>query len=304
MLRVSSLTMKQLRAFAAVYRLHKLTAAAERLSVTPSAVSVLIRQIEAALDIRLFDRTTRTLEPTVAAHDMIATAERILQEVALLEAGCRDLGGRRRGRVHLAVTPAIGAALLPTTVRAFKHAYPDIQVIVDDCAPDQFLSRILTDRAEFGIGTPEDAGDEIEVRTLIDDQLCVVCAMDHPLARRREVRWADLASLPLIAVRARGYGVRGAIERVAGKAGISLNIVNEVGFLASALWMVSCGLGLSILPSALFVDANFDNLVARPLIRPKVSRAISIVTRRGRSLSPACRSFADMLVQDLQRKQH
>ena len=56
---LSVLTMKQLRAFVAVYRLRKLTAAAERLSVTPSAVSVLIRQIELALDIRLFDRTTR-----------------------------------------------------------------------------------------------------------------------------------------------------------------------------------------------------------------------------------------------------
>jgi len=297
---LSVLTMKQLRAFVAVYRLRKLTAAAERLSVTPSAISVLVRQIELALDVRLFDRTTRSLEPTAAAHDAIGSAERILQEVALLEAGCRDLGESRRGRVHLAVTPAVGAALLPRTVRAFKRAHPDTHVIVDDCAPDQFLSRILTDRAEFGIGTPEDAGDEIEMRTLIDDQLCVVCTADHPLGRRRAVRWSDLASLPLIAVRARGYGVRRIIDQVAGKVGIPLNIVNEVSFLASALWMVSSGLGMSILPSALFVQSNFDNLVARPLVRPKVSRAISFVTRRGRSLSPVCQSFAEMLARDLQ----
>ena len=297
---ISVLTMKQLRAFVAVYRLRKLTAAAERLSVTPSAVSVLIRQIEESLDVRLFDRTTRSLEPTAAADETIGSAERILQEVALLEAGCHDLGERRRGRVHLAVTPAVGMALLPKTVRAFKLTYPDIRVIIDDCAPDQFLSRILTDQAEFGIGTPEDAGDEIEIHTLIDDQMCVVCATNHPLALRRAVRWTDLASVPLIAVRARGYGVRRIIDQVAGKAGLSLNIVNEVNFLASALWMVSSGLGMSILPSALFVQSHFDNLIALPLVRPKVSRAISLVTRRGRSLSPACQSFTEMLVHDLQ----
>lgn len=296
---LSLLTMKQLRAFVAVYRLRKLTAAAEKLSVTTSAVSVLIRQIEASLDTRLFDRTTRSLEPTLAAHEAIGSVERILQEVELLEAGFRDLGERRRGRVHLAVTPAIGTALMPQTVSAFTRAYPDIRVIIDDCAPDQFLSRILTDRVEFGVGTPPDVSGEIETVTLVDDELSLVCPADHPLARRREIRWASLASVPLIVVRGGTYGVRRIIDQVAGKVGIDLAIVNEVNFLASALWMTSSGLGVSILPSALLVQSHFDNLVARPLVRPKVSRAISLVTKRGRSLSPACRSFAEMLMRDL-----
>jgi DNA-binding transcriptional LysR family regulator len=52
-------------------------------------------------------------------------------------------------------------------------------------------------------------------------------------------------------------------------------------------------------PSALTVSSHFDNLVARPLVAPKVSRTISIVTKRGRSLSPACRTFTDMLARDV-----
>ena len=295
---VSQLSMKQLRAFVAVYRLGKLAAAAERLSVTQSAVSVLIRQIEAALDTRLFDRTTRSLEPTLAAHEAIGPAERILQEVALLETSFRDLGLRRRGQVHLAVPPAIGLALMPATVRAFALAYPEIRVIIDDCAPDQFLSRILTDQVEFGIGTPEDSGGAIDSRTLVDDQLCLVCAADHPLAGHRQVRWADLAAVPVIVVRP-GYGVRRMIDQVAGKAGLDLRIAGEVAFVASALWMASSGLGAAILPSALAGHAPFANLVTRPLVDPTVSRAISLVTKRGRSLSPACRSFTDMLARDL-----
>ena len=260
--------MKQLRAFVAVYRSRKLATAAERLSVTSSAVSVLIRQTEESLKTRLLDRTTRSLEPTPAAHDAIGLAESILQGVALLEAGCRDLGERRRGHVHLAVTPAIGAALMPQTVRAFTRAHPDIQVIIDDCAPNQFLSRVLSDQVEFGIGTPENIGGEIEVRTLVDDHLCVVCAADHPLASHRQVRWVDLASVPVIAMRP-GYGVRRNLDQVAGTARVELKIVNEVNFMASLMWMVSSGLG------------------------------VSIVTRRGRSLSPACQSFTDMLARDL-----
>ncbi len=295
---VGQLTLKQLRTFVAVYHLRKLAAAAERLAVTQSAVSVLLRQIETTLGIKLFDRTTRSLAPTQAAHEAIGAAERILQEAALLEASFRDMGGRRRGRVRLAVTPTIGMVLMPPTLRKFARDYPDIQVIIDDCAPDQFMARILNDQVEFGIGTPEGASAEIETATLIDDHLCVVCTANHALARRRQVRWSDLKGVPLIAVRP-GYGVRHRIDQVVGKIGINPNVVNEVAFLTSALWMVSSELGVSILPSALATHSQYDNLVVRPLARPKVSRAISLVTKRGRSLSPACQSFTAMLAQDL-----
>jgi DNA-binding transcriptional LysR family regulator len=295
---ISHLTLKQLRAFVAVYRSRRLATAAQHLSVTASAISVLLRQTEESLATRLFDRTTRSIEPTAAAHAAIDLAERILQSVETLESGSRELGERRRGRVHLAVTPAIGAALMPRTVRAFTQAYPDIQVIIDDCAPDQFLSRVLTDGVEFGIGTPENITPEIDLNTIVADHLCVVCAADHALAARQQVRWADLVDVPLIAVRP-GYGVRRTLDRIAGAARVELKIVNEVNFMASIMWMVSSGLGVSIVPAALVASSHFDNLVARPLVAPKVSRAISIVTRRGRSLSPACRGFTDMLARDL-----
>ena len=89
------------------------------------------------------------------------------------------------------------------------------------------------------------------------------------------------------------------LDQVAGTARVELKIVNEVNFMASLMWMVSSGLGVSIVPSALVVSAHFDNLVARPLVMPRVSRAISIVTRRGVSLSPASQSFTDMLARYL-----
>ena len=106
-------TLRQLRAFAAVYQLRKLSAAAEQLSLTQSAVSVLIRQIEQGLGARLFDRTTRSLAPTQAAREAIVVAERVLRDVDSLGEGLRDLTGLRRSRVCLAVTPTLAEILLP-----------------------------------------------------------------------------------------------------------------------------------------------------------------------------------------------
>src|SRR6187549_823438 len=94
-------TVRQLRAFVAVYQLRKLSAAAEQLFVTQSAISVLVRQMEEGLGARLFDRTTRSLQPTQAAAEAIVVAERILRDVESLGAGLRDLTQLRRGRVSL-----------------------------------------------------------------------------------------------------------------------------------------------------------------------------------------------------------
>src|SRR5688500_12166907 len=118
-------SLRQLRAFRAVYQLRKLSAAAEQLSITQSAVSVLIRQLEEGLGARLFDRTTRSLRPTPAAAEAIAVAERILRDVDSLGAGLRDLAALRRGRVSLAVTPTLGEILLPPVVRRFAQLHPD-----------------------------------------------------------------------------------------------------------------------------------------------------------------------------------
>ena len=77
-------TLGQLRAFSAAYRLRKLSAAADSLNITQSAVSVSIKQLEDGLGVRLFDRTTRSLHITPAAQDAIVLADRILRDVEAL----------------------------------------------------------------------------------------------------------------------------------------------------------------------------------------------------------------------------
>ncbi|WP_445288150.1 LysR family transcriptional regulator [Variovorax atrisoli] len=291
-------TIRQLRAFLAVYQLKKLSAAAQRLFVTQSAVSMLIRQLEEGLDTRLFDRTTRSLKATTAAEQMMVTVERILRDVDSLSNDFRELAALERGRVTLAITPTLAAFLLPDAMRAFNEQHPGVRVLVNDCAPDQFVSRIIGEHVDFGIGTPERPGAEVEVQRLMRDHLALVCREDHPLAKARVVRWSDLAGHPLITVRP-GYGVRPLIDGTAAEAGVALDVVNEVSFLSTAIWMTAAGMGASIMPSA-FARAEADpSLVIKVLSSPRVARDISIVTKRGHSLSAAARAFVEALKRSL-----
>ncbi|WP_238366493.1 LysR family transcriptional regulator [Mesobacterium pallidum] len=292
---IQHLTLKQLRALSAVYRTGKLTDAAGELHVTQSAVSVLIKQVESALDVRLFDRTTRRLEPTVACENAIGTVERILDDVRLLDHSVRDMRDLKRGTVRLTATPATGMAFLPEVVRRFRAAFPAIRLVIDDCAPNQFLTNIAEEKVEFGLGVaPEDPG-QFDSVSITSDQLCCVLPKDHALAGRDSLRWSDIAGEPLILSR-RDYGVRDLVDRVLQQeTGQAASVAAEVGFLSSATWMATSGIGVCILPerlARLYFDATLSVV---PLTAPRVMRPMSLVTKAGRSLTPASQRFVEVL---------
>ena len=282
-----------MRAFLAVYQLRKLRAAAEQLFVTQSTVSVLVRQLEDGLGVRLFDRTTRSLQPTDAGEEAAVVIERILRDVDLLGAGAAGLSALTRGRVSVAITPTLAGMLIPLVLPRFRANYPGVSVQIDDCAPDQFLSRVVGGHVDFGIGTPERAGGEVDLTPLVRDVLCLVCRDDHPLAARATVRWRDLAGHPVVAGRP-GYGVRPLVDLAASRAGVALEVVNEVSFLSTALWLARSGEVAAILPSAYASVPAHPDLVIRMLV-PRVSRDVSVVTQHGRSLAPAAERFLTLL---------
>jgi DNA-binding transcriptional LysR family regulator len=286
-------SLRQLRAFMEVYRWRKLSAAAERLSLTPSAVSVLIRQLEAAAGASLFDRTTRSLSPTGAAHEMLPIAERILRDVHSLESSFRGRAAPS-GRIAIAVTPTIALTLVPPVIRHFNDLHPGVRVQLVDCETEQFVPRILSEQVDFGIGSLDREVEELSQRTLMQDHLSLACLRSHPLAHRRQLRWVDLAGHPVIAVKA-GYGIRDAIDRTAARAGVRLEILQEVSLLTTALAMSAADLGAAIVPAGLVTLSGFGELVAKKLYAPVVVRNISVVAKKNRTPSLAARTFVEVM---------
>lgn len=289
-----NLNLKQLKAFVAVYQTRKFSSASERLFLTHSAISVLIRQLESEVGQRLFDRTTRTLRPTAAAHELYPIAERVLRELNTISEHFSSFSQGAEGRLNFAVTPVIAVNIAPKAITMFAEQYPGVQVVVEDCTPDQFAERLLSDQVEFGIGTPEQVTSEFECETLIKGYLCAVMRTNEPLARSEYVRWTDLKGHPVIAVKP-GYGIRHSIDAAVGESGASVRYVHEVSHLMTALAFAAEGMGIAILPSSLASQARYPQLVARRLISPTVTRDICVMTKRGATLSPAADAFLSLL---------
>ena len=286
-------SIRQLRAFVAVYHTGSLSAAAEALALTQPAVTLLLKELEEKLGITLFDRTTRSLRRTHAATEAITYAERALADLSALGERMSDLIDVKRGRIRLAATSTVAQTMLPEVIRQYSNRYPNVRVLVDDCAPGEFVERVLGDQVDFGVGSLEGPVPGLVQTVFLDDTLCAV-ATTADFADDVPMTWAQLSEWPVIVVQA-GYGVRRAIDRATAAAGIELVVAQEVSLLMTALAMAASGLGVAVIPHSMLARTHFPGMVGRPLIQPSVPRSLAVVRKENRPLSPAAQAFSDML---------
>ncbi|RYZ13102.1 MAG: LysR family transcriptional regulator [Comamonadaceae bacterium] len=287
-------SVRQLRAFVAIYHGGQLSSAAGQLSITQPAVTVLLRELEERLGVRLFDRTTRSLRRTEAANEAIGYAERVLAELDALGTDMKALAQGTRGRVRVAATSTIAQTLMPQALRRYMQAHPEVKVLIDDCAPGEFVEKIRSEQVDFGVGTLDGRVAGLSERVIVRDHLSVIADRSLRFPHPTQATWKQLATHPLITVKP-GYGVRGMIDRAAAEAGVTLDVAHEVTLLGTALALAASGLGVSVLPTSMLAHTRYPDLVARRLVRPVVLRNIAVVSRQGRSLSPAAQAFADLL---------
>lgn len=294
------LTLRQLRAIHAVYQTGRIALAAERLSVSQSATSVLLKQAEEMLGSRLFDRTTRSIQPTEAVLQIIGPIERILGELKIIERTVSDIINVEQGHIRIATTPATGIALFPETVKRYKRTSPEVKLEVIDCAPNQLFDLVDREEVDFAVGIPPAPSKRLSSRCIHEDPLFVVFNRTHRFSEKQSITWEDLDGEPILASR-RDYGVRSIVEGRMAKVGATINNVGEVGFLYSAEWMIACDMGLSVFPSKLAQAIVDPHVEIRPIVQPVVTRPLAIIHKQNRSLSPSAEQFVNMLTEDLNR---
>jgi DNA-binding transcriptional LysR family regulator len=285
-----NVTLRQLQAFTGVYRTRSITRAARELGITQSAASLLIQQLEAQLGVKLFDRSTRSVQPTLAADEAVHAAERMLGDALGLSRRMRDLAQARAGRVAFLASAGTASALLPSVLAKFRAGYPDIEIDMRDVAADDLVPRLSATDAEFAIGSVEGEFAELTIETLTRGRLSAIGRRTADFATRRSLTWDELAQMPTIAMR-RETRIRMQIDQALGTQSKHLNPTYEVTLINTALAMTAQGLGLAILPATMLPADQFPTLIAKPLIRPAITRPVSLLQRQGRTLSPAAQAF-------------
>ncbi|HKB55922.1 MAG TPA: LysR substrate-binding domain-containing protein [Ramlibacter sp.] len=289
-----NLTIKQVRAFLAVAQRGSFTAAAARLHLTQSAVSVLISELEAVFGLRLFDRTTRLVQLTQAGREFLPVAQRVMVDLEGAVASSRELAAQQRGQVAIAATPLMSSVVLPRAIARYAQLQPGVTVVLHDTLAAQVVTKVRQGDVDFGIGTLERSAREITAERLMTDSLVLACAEGHPLASRRQIAWRALAGHPFIAL-TRDNSVGELIADALSAAGLDIRPAYEVSHLWTVVGMVDAGLGIAVLPSYARAISQLYRIHMIRLVDPAVRRDTSLMIRRGVGGSPAAQGFQAFL---------
>lgn len=291
-----NVTLRQLRAFVAVAEVHHFTRAAERLALSQSTVSTLVRELEENLGLRLFDRHTRMLRLTVAGAEILPLARRAMADLDSVIGSSHELRSLARGRVAIAAASLQAAMMLPRVIREYCEQYPGVKVEVCDCTEHEVIEKVRAGEVDFGLGSALAASHDILSRSLTTDVFVAVMPADHALARARQLTWRDLKEVPMIGPPA-DNAVRAQLDAALASEGIVLKRQYEVHLPLTILGMVEGGLGVAVMTSAMSRLARTLGLVIKSVAAPVIQREMSLLFHTDRSLSPAAQNLRDLLLE-------
>jgi len=291
---INNVTLRQLRAFVAIADMGGFAAAARKLHLTPSALSLLIKELERTIEVRLFDRSTRSTTLSLAGSEFYPLARKLLEDLGRALESTQDLQRKKRGTVRIACTPLYAATTLPQVFLRYKQKYPAVTVYVLDSLNQQALARVQSGEADLGIAPQREMPPELQQQSLLADRIWLICRPDHPFAARSRITWAQALKEPMISLTL-DFTKRLQADLFNHSDTLVFNPAHEVSLITTALGLVQSGLGITAQPGRALSLINSFGLVARPLVAPVVDRHLSLFFMRGRELSPAAASFRDFL---------
>jgi LysR family carnitine catabolism transcriptional activator len=284
---------RQLRAFRLAAQHHSFARAAEALYITPSGLSVLIKELESRVGFRLFDRTTRHVELTPHGRELLAVIQRNLEE---LDAAIANLGRsakRNQQSVSLGTTPLVAANILPPAMREFRKQRPDVRVQLFDADLPTLIQMVEAGKLDMSLGIFK-AMPDVRREPFFRFSLMVARAAKDDIQPRRTTTWSALEGETLISL-SPGHPHQQLIDKHLAKAGVKVQIGSIVNLLDTQIALVEAEEGIAIIPSFGMPACRNRKVVMSQLINPVVRFDFHIISRRGRELPPGADEFTSFL---------
>lgn len=293
-----NLTIKQIRAFAAVADLQSFSQAAQRLNLTAGAVSLLIRDLEAELGFALFDRTTRRVELTKGGRDLLPVVEQALHQIQAIGMAAHNVRQLRTGAVRVAVPQIVAQAMLPPAMARYQQINPGIVIRPIDCAAELLVQMVEAGQADLAIGPDRPTSERVERIALYESPWVLWCSAEHPLAQHDRITWAMLRNESVIAA-GRDYETRiaEALNRMPEPERFVPAYVAES--VTTALGIAAAGLGITLSPAYVGVVAQRMGLKMKRIIQPEITRELCVYRPSQKPQQEAATAFCDFLCADL-----
>jgi DNA-binding transcriptional LysR family regulator len=266
-----------------------ISAAAEVLSYTQSAISQQIATLEAETGMTLLERHPRGVTLTAAGQTLVGHAEGILAGLEAAEAALSEIAGLRGGRLRVASFPTAGATLMPQAIATFRASYPDVELTLTEGEPEEIAPRLRAGDLDLAL-LFEFAGETLlkESMTrveLLEDPLYLALPRDHALAARKKLRLEDLRGEAWVQTSSSSPCARH-VMRSCHVAGFEPNVAFESDDYQTVQGLVAAGVGVALIPE-LALSVVREDIVIRALSPTPPVRGVIAAMPAGARLVPA-----------------
>jgi DNA-binding transcriptional LysR family regulator len=259
--------LQQVEGFLEVARRGSVSRAAEALFITQPTLTARLHGLERELGAKLFLRTPRGMRLTEAGHAWVPFAERAMRALVEGRDALEQVMAASAGHLVIASAPAVSTYVLPALLEKFVAAHPRVEVSVRTGHSEDLVAMVLREEVQLGLGRQIHHPD-LDLRPFHREVLVLVCAGDHPFARRRSVTMAEVTNEKLIMFdRTSSYYEITHAAFLSSR--IKLRHYMELDSIEAAKKMVERGLGVALLPASAVVR----EVDAKYLIRVKVRDA-------------------------------
>lgn len=287
----------------AVRQNFNLTEAAKALYTSQPGVSKAIIELEDELGVEIFTRHGKRVRSlTEPGRIILASVERILQEVESLKRVGKDYAAQDQGNLTIAATHTQARYSLPAAIAEFKKRFPKVHLSILQGSPTQVAEMVIHDQADLAIAT-EAISDYKELVSLPCFQWhhAAVVPADHPLLERKPVTLDDLAQYPLITYND-AFAGRKKINHAFALRGLSPDIVLEAIDADVIKTYVELGLGVGIMADIAFNPERDRGLRLIPVGHLFGSNVTRVALKQGAYLRSYVYTLVELLSPTLNRK--
>ncbi|MFK8252973.1 LysR family transcriptional regulator [Ancylobacter terrae] len=257
--------LSHLRCFVAVAEELHFGRAAARLNLTQPPLSRQIQLLEHALDVRLLDRTSRSVRLTRAGETFLPEARRLLRLAEAAALAARRTASGDVGALTLGFTAASGYDFLPRLITRFRAAAPGIDLVLKEMVSTDQFDSLAAGLIDVGLVRPTFNRRATASLCVVREPLLVAAPEGHALTRAAELGLADLDGQPMVTYSP--YEARYFYDLLAtlfAQAGITPRYLQHISQVHSILGLVKAGLGLALVPQAAR-NLRFEGVVLIPL---------------------------------------
>ena len=287
--------LRHLRCLAVLAEELHFSRAAERLGIAQPALTQQIQHLERELGVRLFHRTKRSVQLTVAGRLTLEQALRTLQQAERTELIARQAGRGEKGLIEIGyVGSAAFSGILSRTISAYRKTNPNVDLHLHELGIRQQLDDLQSGHLDIGfLRLPVKQWPVgLTSLTLLSEPIIAAIPAEHRLAKRRAIPIAELAEESFIAMRyMEGVGFHAQVEDICRKNQFVPHITQRAQQFAAIASLVGAGLGVAFVPKSLD-KLPIPDIVYRPLANIQEMSNLALVFRKSEH-APAVVSFIE-----------